>query len=314
MLPRRWVIRFALAAALCSIAGVCVASAVFSEFSLHVQRRQQKSDDPPSDLYTKASWQTVSIHATVDRVPLEAWFATSNGITTKGCVVVMHGISDSKAGSVGFAPMFLEAGFAVLIPDIRSHGRSGGPILTYGIHEKHDVLDWAHWLKAQQPGCQRIYALGESLGASILIQAAAVEPLAFAAIVAECPFADLRSIAEYRVNQLILQQANSIPHWSSRLAAKSIVGGGLLYTKARYGLDLTGASPLAAIERTRTPILLVHGNSDEKTAPDHSKRLAEASRLSSALWLVPKAGHTAASSTAPAEFRQRVFTWFAQQN
>ena len=46
-----------------------------------------------------------------------------------------------------------------------------------------------------------MYGLGESLGASILIQATAREPV-FRAIVAECPFADLRAIAEFRVPQV----------------------------------------------------------------------------------------------------------------
>lgn len=50
-------------------------------------------------------------------------------------------------------------------------------------------------------GCQNLFALGESLGASILIQAVAIRP-AFAAIVAECPFADLRETAEFRVRKM----------------------------------------------------------------------------------------------------------------
>jgi uncharacterized protein len=309
---RRWAIRLAIIALFGALAGLSVASAVFSEFSLHVPRKQQKSDQPPASLYAKAAWQTVTIHATVDRASLEAWFAKPDDSRTKGCVLVMHGISDAKTGSAGFAPMFLAEGYSVLMPDIRSHGRSGGQILTYGIYEKQDVLDWASWLKTQQPHCERIYALGESLGASILIQAAAVQPPMFAAIVAECPFADLRNIGQYRVSQLIHQQMPGIPNWLSKVAATSIVGGGLLYARARYGLELAEASPLTAMQKTRTPILLIHGLSDEKTPSEHSRRLAEVGRRSAILWLVPTAGHTAASSTAPGEFRRRVLARFAR--
>jgi dipeptidyl aminopeptidase/acylaminoacyl peptidase len=309
---RRWALRIAVIASFGSLAILAVASVVFSEFSLHVPRKQQKFDQPPTNLYTKADWQTVTLNATVDRAQLEAWFVRPNESGTKGCVLVMHGISDAKSGSAGFAPMFLAEGYAVLIPDIRSHGRSGGQILTYGIYEKQDVLDWAHWLKKEQPECDRIFALGESLGASILIQAAATEPAAFAAIVAECPFADLRNIGQYRVNQLIRQQLPAMPDWVSRVAAKSIVGGGLIYARTRYGLDLVEASPLTAMQKTTTPILLIHGLSDEKTPSAHSRMLAEAGRRFVTLWLVPAAGHTAASSTVPDEFRKRVFAWFRQ--
>ena len=89
--------------------------------------------------------------------------------------MVLHGIADSKSSSAGFAPMFLAKGFSVLAPDIRGQGSSGGEVMTFGVKEKHDALDWAHWIR-KQAGCDRIFGLGESLGASILIQAAAVEP------------------------------------------------------------------------------------------------------------------------------------------
>ena len=68
-----------------------------------------------------------------------------------------------------------------------------------GLLEQYDTLDWAR--RMRQEGCTRIHGFGESLGAAVLIQAAALEP-AFAAIVAECPFAELRQIGAYRVGQM----------------------------------------------------------------------------------------------------------------
>jgi hypothetical protein len=82
--------------------------------------------------------------------------------------------------------MFLSQGYAALPPDSRAHGISGGELVTYGLLEKFDVIAWALWMK--QAACRKVYGLGDSLGASILMQAAAVQP-AFAAIVAECPYA-----------------------------------------------------------------------------------------------------------------------------
>src|SRR5690242_13450487 len=58
-----------------------------------------------------------------DNVRLVAWWlrpATPNG----NCVIVLHGIADSRAGSAGFAPMFLTQGYGVLVPDSRAHGES----------------------------------------------------------------------------------------------------------------------------------------------------------------------------------------------
>jgi uncharacterized protein len=156
-----------------------------------------------------------------------------------------------------------------------------------------------NWLRDQ--GCVEIYGLGESLGASVLIQAAALQP-AFRAIVAECPYADLRSIAEYRVEQL-----SHVPAGLSRL----LVGGGVMYAKVRYGLDFNRVALISAMAQTKTPILLIHGMRDSRAPPWHSERLAR-QNTRAALWLVPDAGHVAASSKDPQEFRKRVLEWFAR--
>jgi pimeloyl-ACP methyl ester carboxylesterase len=198
--------------------------------------------------------------------------------------------------------MFLTQGYSVLVPDSRAHGRSGGEFVTYGLMERYDVIGWARWMRTA--GCRKIYGLGESLGASILIQAAAVEPV-FTAIVAECPYADLREIGEYRV-----RQALRIPAFISSPAARVLVSTGMLYAALVDGLDLWQVSPIESIAQTSTPILLIHGLNDVDTPPSNSQRLA-ASNPRDPLWLVPNAKHIGASSAAPDEFRRRVLGWFA---
>jgi fermentation-respiration switch protein FrsA (DUF1100 family) len=70
--------------------------------------------------------------------------------------------------------MFLNRGYAVLLPDSRDHGESGGTIATCGALERNDVALWSRWLHDRAPGCT--YILGESMGAAIALQATAVAP------------------------------------------------------------------------------------------------------------------------------------------
>ncbi|HZU29460.1 MAG TPA: prolyl oligopeptidase family serine peptidase [Bryobacteraceae bacterium] len=156
----------------------------------------------------------------------------------------------------------------------------------------------AAWMRSA--GCAKVYGLGESLGASILIQAAGLQP-AFAAIVAECAYADLREIAEYRVRQMV--------HVPPVLAAV-VVESSLAYANWIYGLDLRRVSPVESIAHASTPILLIHGLADFRTPPWNSQRL-EAANPRDVLWLVPNALHTGASTAQPEEFRRRVLAWFA---
>jgi len=278
------------------VAGVllclCLIGAGFCRATLHVPRRLGP---------TPANAVSVSVLA-VDKANLSAWWirpSTSNG----ECVIVLHGIADSRLGSVGFAPMFLNAGYAVLLPDSRAHGASGGEFVTYGLLERYDVLAWAHWMRGA--GCSKIYALGESLGASILIEAAAIEP-AFAAIVAECPYADLRETAEYRMRQML-----RIPDFAAVPIAKIVVSSGGLYARWVDGLNLLEVSPLSVIAQASSPILLIHGLNDFRTPPSNSEKLARANPRDR-LWLVPNALHTGASAAEPVEFRRRVLAWFAE--
>jgi uncharacterized protein len=216
--------------------------------------------------------------------------------------MVLHGIGNSRQGSVGYASLFLDAGYAVLLPDSRAHGSSGGDLVTYGLFEKTDVLSWAQWLRQQD--CTALYALGESLGGSVLIQAAAVGN-DFRAIVAESPFADLSAIAEFRVRQIL-----HLPPLLQSVIPAPLVQDSMTYAKFRYGIDLRQVQPTESIRGTSTPILLIHGLQDSRTPYWHSQALAGAN-ASSVLWLVPNAEHTAAYSTAPTEFRRRVLGWFA---
>ena len=175
--------------------------------------------------------------------------------------------------------------------------------MTYGLLERHDVLDWTRWLRSA--GCTGIYGLGESFGGAILIQASALEP-AFRAIVAESAYSDLRSIAQYRIR--------SGDGWRTRFAhgccGSLAHRGGMGFARLRYGFDFDSTSPVDAISRARAAVLLIHGAEDRQTPASHSIALTAACP-GAVLWVAPGAGHTGAAAAAPAEFRKRVLAWFA---
>src|SRR5580704_18889417 len=136
--------------------GFCLIGAVFCQATLHV----------PKNLSPTPLNATIVSIAAADKAVLSAWWF-SPAMPNGDCVVVLHGIGDSRAGSAGFAPMFLKAGYSVLVPDSRAHGASGGEFVTYGLLERYDVIAWADWMK--NAACKNLDALGESLGASVLI-------------------------------------------------------------------------------------------------------------------------------------------------
>jgi len=297
----RWV-RPGVSAVAASVLCLGAACEVFCQSTLHIPRRipsvpilSLPGEDP--------TWRTVMIPAR-DHAHLEASWVTPREPGSTKCVLMVHGIGFNRSAMKNFIPLFTSHGYKILIPDDRSHGNSGGDLVTYGLLEKYDAIDWAHWMRSE--GCQTIYGLGQSLGAAILIQASAVEPV-FRAIVAECPYSDLRAAGEYRVQQMAL----GLPEWVASPLSKVMVESAFEYARVRFGVDLRQVSPLADIARTQTPILLIHGLEDTRMPYSNSELLAKANGRTE-LWLVPGARHVNASATHPVEFNRRVLDWFSR--
>jgi uncharacterized protein len=224
-------------------------------------------------------------------------------ISNGNCVLVLHGIADSRQNSLGFAPLLTQNRYSVLAPDSRAHGESGGDVITYGVLEADDVHRWVDWLIGSGK-CRAVYGLGESLGAGILLQSLSVETR-FRAVIAECSYASLEEVGRDRVAALL-----PIPVAIGRIVDIPLIESALLYVRFRYGIDARAASPETAVRETHTPILLIHGIEDAKTPIRHSREIA-AQNPSIVLWEVPHAGHTMAWSTEPVEFPRRVLDWFA---
>src|SRR5215469_2669382 len=77
---------------------------------------------------------------TPDGFVLRAWFLTPQ-TENRDAVILLHGVSDNRMGMYGFGKWLLSRNYAVLLPDARSHGLSGG-LATYGLKESGDIHLW----------------------------------------------------------------------------------------------------------------------------------------------------------------------------
>jgi uncharacterized protein len=296
--------RVILTVAIC-YAVLCTLLAVFlGELAFRPQRmplRERQSAKTTAARFG-ADLQDVSVSAS-DGVQLRAWFASpakANG----DAVILLHGVGDNREGMGGFAELFLSKGYAVLLPDSRAQGESGGGFPTYGVKETDDVHRWFNWLAAQQhPQC--IFGMGESMGAAILLQSVRVETR-FCAVVAESSFASFQQIAYVRVGQFV-----GTGPWLGKIALRPAVELAFLYGKVTRGIFLTDASPENAVVGSRVPILLIHGLSDDNIPFQQSEWIHSHNPADITLWEVPGAGHCGAVSVVPQEFDNRVVKWFS---
>ncbi|HXY00519.1 MAG TPA: alpha/beta fold hydrolase [Candidatus Limnocylindrales bacterium] len=217
-------------------------------------------------------------------------------------VLLFHGVADNRMGVVEHALILLNAGYGVTLMDARAHGESEGPIATYGWLERNDTHTILDALAASEHP-SRIFALGESMGAGIALQSAAVDPR-IEAVVAEAPFASLRE-ASYDYAGL-----QRYP-WLGRTLFAPGAWVMLARGQSLAGFPAADVSPEHAVATRAFPVFLICDTADTTLPCRHAKRIYAAARGPKTLWVVPNAFHTAALGYQPVEFKRRVLRFFA---
>jgi alpha-beta hydrolase superfamily lysophospholipase len=202
-------------------------------------------------------------------VRLRGWRFAAEG-TRRGTVIYLHGVADNRSGVAGIAARYTARGFDVLAYDSRAHGLSEGEACTYGFYEKRDLR---RVLDTVAPG--PVALLGVSLGGSVALQAAADDPR-ISAVVAIAPFATLESVVRERA-----------PFFVTDGDIRRALA--LAERQARFEVD--EVNPQAAAARITVPVLLIHGDQDEHTSADHSRRIYGALTGKRRLIIVPAGTH-----------------------
>lgn len=217
-------------------------------------------------------------------------------------VMLFHGQSDNRVGTISYADFLLRAGYSVVMMDARAHGASGGATATYGWKERCDTKNIVAALYATE-NPQRLFALGESMGGAIALQSAAVEPR-ISAVVAEAPFSNLREVTyDYAGLQF--------SPWIGKTLFRPATIVALRAAEKEGGFRADDVSPEQAVSERAFPVLLICGTLDRRIPCRHARRIFSAAAGPKELWVVRGAQHTDAYGTDPAEFKRRVLAFFA---
>lgn len=214
-----------------------------------------------------------------DGVKLYGWRMQPRG-PRRATVVYLHGVADNRVSGISAGERLAARGFEVIAYDGRASGESGGPACTYGYYEKRDL----HRVIEVLPSGP-LFLFGNSLGAAIALQAAA-ENRRVTAVISVESFSDLRTIAMDRVGWIL---------------PSSFVNRAFARAEAEGHFDIDAVSPVRAAARITVPVLVIHGTSDWKTRPEHSRRIYDALAGPRTLLLVEGVGHD--HSLTPATWR-----------
>lgn len=211
----------------------------------------------------------------------------------RATIFVLHGIRADKTAVKGWGQMLVAAGFLAVLVDLRGHGRSTGDWLSYGVVESRDLAQALDALDARGLRVGPVGVMGLSYGAATAIEWAGNDSRV-KAVVAIAPFANLRTV---------------IPGYAPVPLPAAFVNGAIDMAGREAGFDPDDASPVLAIARTRSPILLIHGQQDGRIPAWHSQRIFAAGRDHAELVIVPGSGHD--SIAGDPVVGERAPAWFA---
>jgi len=223
---RTWVV---LAVVL--VVAYAAVSWVFSDKLIAAQARPLGKVDPTEYGLPKPT----VVEVPGNGVKLASWYF-QNPRHERCAVIMLHGFGGARGEVVGAAPIFWDRGCDLLMYDSRGHGDSSPALLTFGPHEKDDLVAAIGWLsrRTKLPD-SRIGLIGWSYGAAVSIQAAAKVP-GIAFVVADSSYSSLEDIAR-------VQADNQFGAW-----AKVFVPGALFSCGDGHGVQGDGEVCVTAIE------------------------------------------------------------------
>jgi len=238
-------------------------------------------------LTTAGSWPITGTPADIGIAYEEVTLITSDGLKISGWylpgnkpygVVVVHGIWANKQAVLPIATILSEAGYQVLVIDLRGHGFSEGDQQSYGYYEALDVIAGVDYLLTR-PEIDEVGVIGYSLGGSAAVRATALDER-IKALIVESSFSSLRNAVKDSFSQ-----HTGLPSWP--LAAILVRAA-----EDKLGLSVEQISSSKALATMKPrPVMIIHGEEDQLFPVEHANEMYEAAQEPKELWILKGLAH-----------------------
>lgn len=230
----------------------------------------------------------------------------NDGITLKGTeyiantpsnkwVIILHGYRANAKSVTPIGRHFSEQGYNVLIPSMRGCDESEGDYIGMGWLDKDDLKCWINLIIEQAPEAE-IILHGSSMGAATVLMVSGDElPSNVKAIIEDSGYTSVWDIfaseAKARFN---------LPSFPILNMFKIVAN-----FRAKY--DIKKASALEQVKNSKTPILFIHGDSDDFVPENMCEKLYEAATCKKDKLIIHGAGHTESRFKEPETYYNKIF-------
>lgn len=224
---------------------------------------------------------------------LRGYFIHTLHTEAKATVILLHGIGSCKEVNLGFAKLLALEGYHVVAFDQRAHGQSEGKFCTFGYYEKKDVAKFVDKIEARLPDLP-IGIYGASLGGAVAIQALEYDKRLQFGIV-ESTFNTLENVVtEYGRDYFKFRSRWLV----RRVLSKSAVIAGFRPFEIK---------PVESSRNIEQPILMVHGDADEKIPIDFNRdNFQNLKSADKEFYVVEGAGHNDVGKVGGERYRRKI--------
>jgi len=251
-----WLITSGLIVTVAAVAGLLVGGAAWLRRNLAAPRRPVRGT--PADYGVAA--QSVQIPTQRGRW-LSGWLLA--GDPRIGRVVICHGWGVNRVFMLALARPLQQAGWQVLVFDVRNHGNSDDDSFSSMPRFAEDILAAVTWLRRNDTGDEGpLVVAGHSVGAAATLLAASWSDDIDAVI----------SLSGF------VHPARMMQRWLAARHIPYVPLGWLVlrYIEAVIGHRFDAIAPVTVIRDLSIPVLIAHGRQDTVIPPADAEALARA--------------------------------------
>ena len=206
-------------------------------------------------------------------------------------IILSHGYTDNRMGSLKYVQMYMDLGFNCIIYDLRGHGENKTDFTTYGVREGMDLKCLIDDTRSRYKEIEVLGIHGESLGAATTITSLKYKPeVDFA--VADCGFSDIENV---------LKEGYRNAHVPAFLVDLADITG-----KIRFHYSIKEMRPIDSLDDNTVPVLFIHGADDTFILPKNSEDMKERTKGYRELHIIQGAGHAESILTEPDAYKEYV--------
>lgn len=210
--------------------------------------------------------------------------------------IMIHGYKSNSDGMLSFGAEYHKRGYNVLLPDNRAHGQSEGDYIGMGWLDKDDIKNWVDWIISRDSQAQ-IIVHGVSMGGATTMMLSGDNYSNVVGYIEDCGYTSVWDIFKSELDKQF-----SLPTFPVLDLANIVANN-------KVGYDFSTASSITQLQKTKNPILFIHGGQDDFVPTRMVYECYEACNAPKDIYIVEEAEHANSKDYNPEAYFENVFNF-----